>query len=235
MDTGEIKKAFSGDRGKILVLIGAGGALYLWWTRARTPSTPQDVTGPDGLHAPGAGSAPGGSTGSGEVPGPAAPDSGRPKSNAEWLDKAVKILSNPPWNYSATGVWNAIMKAFEGSPISPMEENWIRAAMSALGSPPEGMPPLNITAPTPPPQQPPPPPPPPTQPPTQPPADTRRRYTVVSGDTLWGIAGKMYGNPTRYMDIYWANEATIVSAARAHGVNKDYAKHIYPGTVLVIP
>lgn len=148
VDTGEIKKAFSGDRGKVLVLVGVVGAGYIWWTRSRTPSIPQPVPD-DGLHSPGSGSAPGGSSGQTPIPGDPAPSDGRPTTNAAWLDKAVKILSNPPWNYSDTGVWNAIMKAFQGQPISAMEENWIRAAMSALGSPPEGMPPLNISAPIP--------------------------------------------------------------------------------------
>lgn len=97
MDGADIKKAFAGDRGKVLVLVGVVGAGYLWWTRSRTPSTPQPVIPTaDGLHT--GSSAPSGSTGSGTVPGATPDPNGRPTSNAQWLDKAVKILSNPPWN-----------------------------------------------------------------------------------------------------------------------------------------
>lgn len=58
-----------------------------------------------------------------------------------------------------------------------------------------------------------------------PPAPAKQRtHTVVSGDTLWGIAVKYYGNGSKYTNI--AN------------ANKDKVKNpnlIYPGQVLVIP
>ena len=49
-------------------------------------------------------------------------------------------------------------------------------------------------------------------------------YTVVKGDTLWGIAKKFYGKGSKYTTIYNAN--------------KDKIKNpnlIYPGQVLTIP
>jgi hypothetical protein len=148
----DVKTAFQGNRGKVLVLVGAGIAGYLWWTRSRTPSTPQEITpAPDGLHT--SATTPSGSTG--DTAG-STTSHGRPTTNAEWLDRAVNILGAPPYNYSETAVYNAIQKALLGEPITAQEENWVRAAMAALGSPPEGMPPLNISAPNGNPQTPPP-------------------------------------------------------------------------------
>lgn len=50
-------------------------------------------------------------------------------------------------------------------------------------------------------------------------------YTIVSGDTLTGIAFAAYGNANRWQDIYTANRAAV-------GSNPDL---IFPGTVLSIP
>jgi nucleoid-associated protein YgaU len=70
----------------------------------------------------------------------------------------------------------------------------------------------------------------PAQPAANPPAATAagaegvRTYTVVSGDTLWRIAERMYGNGAHYMKIFEANS----------GLLKD-PDHIFPGQQLVIP
>ena len=56
------------------------------------------------------------------------------------------------------------------------------------------------------------------------PADEARFYTVVSGDTLSGIAKEFYGNAGKYMVIFKANGPML----------KDPNK-IYPGQVLRIP
>jgi hypothetical protein len=48
---------------------------------------------------------------------------------------------------------------------------------------------------------------------------------VIPGDTLWDIAGKVYGDPTRWPEIYAANTAII-------GSDPDL---IFPGQVLRIP
>lgn len=50
-------------------------------------------------------------------------------------------------------------------------------------------------------------------------------YTVVKGDTLWGIAKRFYGNGAMYTTIYNANAGVI-------GGNPN---RIYPGQSLVIP
>jgi len=49
-------------------------------------------------------------------------------------------------------------------------------------------------------------------------------YTVQSGDTLWSIAKKHYGEGSKYMEIFEANK----------GLLKD-PDHIYPGQELKIP
>ncbi len=54
---------------------------------------------------------------------------------------------------------------------------------------------------------------------------TPKTYTVVSGDCLWNIAKKFYGDGSKYTVIYNANKSVI-------GSNPNL---IYPGQVLTIP
>lgn len=63
----------------------------------------------------------------------------------------------------------------------------------------------------------------PTPAPTPSPSGTT--YTVVPGDTLWGIAVTFYGDGTRYPEIYNANISTIGNDPNL----------ILPGQVLTIP
>ena len=51
--------------------------------------------------------------------------------------------------------------------------------------------------------------------------DTPNTYTVVKGDTLWGIAERFLGAGERYIQIM-----------RANGLNDSW---VYPGQVLIIP
>lgn len=61
-------------------------------------------------------------------------------------------------------------------------------------------------------------------------------YTVVSGDTLWGISKKFYGSGTKYHIIYDANAGLIESTAKAHGKkSSDNGHWIWPGETLTIP
>ena len=62
------------------------------------------------------------------------------------------------------------------------------------------------------------------------------KYTVVSGDCLWKIAKRFYGNGVEYTKIYNANSSIIEETAKAHGKSSSSNGHwIYPGTVLTIP
>lgn len=61
-------------------------------------------------------------------------------------------------------------------------------------------------------------------------------YTVVSGDTLWGIASKKLGSGAKWTQIYDANKDTIESTAKKHGKSSsDHGHWIWPGEVLTIP
>ena len=61
-------------------------------------------------------------------------------------------------------------------------------------------------------------------------------YTVVSGDTLWGIAAKKLGSGTKWTQIYDANAGTIEQWAKNHGKSSsDHGHWIWPGEPLTIP
>ncbi len=61
-------------------------------------------------------------------------------------------------------------------------------------------------------------------------------YTVVSGDTLWGIASKKLGSGSKWTQIYDANSGTIEAEAKKHGKSgSDHGHWIWPGEVLTIP
>ena len=67
-------------------------------------------------------------------------------------------------------------------------------------------------------------------------ATPAKTHTVGSGDTLWGIAKKYYGNGSQSSSIYAANSAAIEAAAQQHGKSSsNNGWWIYPGTVLTIP
>lgn len=62
-------------------------------------------------------------------------------------------------------------------------------------------------------------------------------YTVVSGDTLWGIAQEFYGSGLQWRIIYDANQAQIEADATANGLWDPYdpGHWIFPGQVFTIP
>ena len=61
-------------------------------------------------------------------------------------------------------------------------------------------------------------------------------YTVQSGDCLWAIAKKQYGDGSKWTVIYNANKSTIESTAKKYGKQSSSNGHwIYPNTKLTIP
>lgn len=61
-------------------------------------------------------------------------------------------------------------------------------------------------------------------------------YTVKSGDCLWNIAKKFYGNGADWKKIYNANKSIIESTAKKYGKKSSSNGHwIYPGCKLTIP
>lgn len=61
-------------------------------------------------------------------------------------------------------------------------------------------------------------------------------YTVVSGDTLWGIAARKLGSGAKWTQIYDANAGTIEQWAKKFGKpSSDHGHWIYPGEPLTIP
>ena len=61
-------------------------------------------------------------------------------------------------------------------------------------------------------------------------------YTVVSGDTLWGIAQTHLGSGTKWSEIYNLNADVIESSARKYGRNSSDNGHwIYPGDTYTLP
>lgn len=142
-----VKEAFQGKRGKILIVGGAVAiAGYVWWTRRN--GTPEEVPtedptvtdGPSGRTPqtdPEVGNTSTGSTGG---TGPR-----KYTNNADWLADGTSFLQGR--GTPAANAYDALTKALGGLPLSQQEIAWVSQVLSALGAPPEGMPPLNAQAP----------------------------------------------------------------------------------------
>ena len=67
-------------------------------------------------------------------------------------------------------------------------------------------------------------------------ANESQTYTVKSGDCLWNLAKKFYGNGSKYPTIYKANKTAIENDAKKHGRASSSRGHwIWPGLKLTIP
>lgn len=63
-----------------------------------------------------------------------------------------------------------------------------------------------------------------------------QNYTVKSGDCLWNISKKFYGNGSDWTIIYNANKSAIEADAKKHGKNSSSNGHwVFPGLKLTIP
>ena len=125
--------------------------------------------------------------------------------------KDVRLLLQDDRNLVLYGfdgpAWSSNTQTDEAPPPPPVAESAEPQVVPAA---------VEETAPAPAPEPAAPPPPPPPPPPAP------RTYTVVSGDTLWAIAERFYGDGSQYQQI-----------ADASGVpNPDL---IHPGQVLTIP
>lgn len=65
---------------------------------------------------------------------------------------------------------------------------------------------------------------------------TQKDYTVKNGDTLWNLAKQFYGDSSKYLDIYTANQEAIESDAKRHGKGSSNQGYwIWPGLTITIP
>lgn len=144
----DLRAAFTGTRGKVL-LIGGGLAVGGYVIYTRWNGTPQDLPAPgedmtaveaDATRVPQTDPEVGNtSTGS---------TSGRPDTNLSWLSKGTDFLIGR--GASAAAAAGALTKALDGEPLTAQERAWVSSWIAASdgGYPPDGMPPLNSTAPT---------------------------------------------------------------------------------------
>jgi hypothetical protein len=67
--------------------------------------------------------------------------------------------------------------------------------------------------------------------------NTAKTYTVKTGDCLWNIAKRFYGDGSKWTIIYNANKTIIENTAKKYrnGKGSSNGHWIYPGTKLTIP
>ncbi len=136
----------------------------------------------------------------------------RPETNEEWGRQAIDwCLSKGVPGTLAT---DAIGKYLGGQKLGPAEAATVRIALIALGSPPIPPPPpqesptvpgpvIPVVNPT------------PTPAPTVPTNPAANGRWIIVGKwpnwdgSLWGIAGRLYGNSRRWVDIYNANRIGV--------------------------
>ncbi len=64
----------------------------------------------------------------------------------------------------------------------------------------------------------------------------KRTHIVQTGDTLWDLAVRYYGNGFKAAALYGANTGVIEAAARAHGRSSSrMGMYVYVGTILTLP
>jgi hypothetical protein len=142
----DVKEAFEGKRGKVLI-VGGGLAIaaYVWYTRANGTPEEVDPNATEPVVTEGSSRTPQTDPEVGnDVQG--TPGKRVPANNAEWLADATAFLIGRGTN--PVTAYNTLNKALGGEPVSTQEQGLVAQAIQGIGSPPDGMPPIN-TAPTP--------------------------------------------------------------------------------------
>lgn len=221
--------------GAWIVVIGTGVGIAYWNYKNNPPAPTEDVEDTSGVPGVGDGSV-GGWTPT-QPPAETVPPQTDPTTNEEWARRAINYLIAQ--NYDATLSDSAIRKYIAGIAPSITERALIGIALTRFGSPPQPLPPTEEPGPAPIIPKPPgssPPVKPPPAPPKPPPVSKPhvRYYTVVSGDNLWNISKKYYGNGALYGRIFNANRYGIRRADGTKGMIK-IPSLIYPKWRLIIP
>lgn len=214
--------------GAWIVTVG-GGLAFMLYQRQQAPAVVAPVPVEDTSGVPGVGT---GGSGMGWVnvaPPATAADTvaSKPTNNDEWGRAAINFLIAS--NYDPNTADSAIRKYLNGDALSATEFALVNVALAKMGATPVVLPPPIFAPPTMP--RPPAPapapvivakPPPVPRPPA--PKPSARYYTVVRGDTLWGISTRYYGSGFQWSRIFNANRKLIKNP-----------NLIYPGQRLLIP
>lgn len=142
-----VKESFTGTRGKVLILGGIAVTAYLIWTRRGAGAGTSTVSTGDTASDPYSSTSPGspGYTGAVTSPTDQLQASG-PSTNAEWVTAGTAYLSAR--GIGAADAYTALQHALDGDPLTTTEYNAVSLVLTALGTPPEGMPPLSHAAPS---------------------------------------------------------------------------------------
>jgi hypothetical protein len=141
----QLRDAFTGTRGKVLIVVGLGLTGYLLWTRRNTKpdATTTGDTATDGFSSDAPGTP--GYVGSVSNPGTDTTTTA-PQSNEEWLSRGSAYLAAR--GIDAATAYSALRHALDGTPLTTVEYNAVSLVLGALGTPPEGMPALSHAAPS---------------------------------------------------------------------------------------
>lgn len=213
-----------------VVGVGAGVALYRRSNPAPEPTIVEDTSG-----VPGVGEGAVSQWIQTQPPVGTGDVAGAPADNDAWGRLAINYLIAQ--GYDATVSDSAIRKYLGGEKLSAQEYTLVGIALRHMGAPPTPLPPPVFAPPTLPKPQPiVKPPPKPTPKPVPKPSTTKhfRYYTVVKGDTLWGIASKYYHHGADWPRIFNANHYGHKRADGTQGMIRN-PNLIYPGWRLIIP